>query len=127
MILFSSPLRFLPALSPMLFFRSAFELCLLGGAWLPRLLVPAARQTDKLGDRKWKPISHHLCAGLCFFFFKSSGNQIDLSALNVCVPDNRVRLCAEFEMRPFHVLPADFAARVPTEGKTYRALGEAYQ
>lgn len=59
-------------------------------------------------------------------FFKSSGNQIDLSALNVClcVPDNllfgRVTLCTELEMRPFHVSSADSAARMQFRQKRRR-------
>lgn len=47
----------------------------------PHVLLPAARQTHELGDRKWRPISYHLCAVL---FFKALGIRLTFQ-LWMCV------------------------------------------
>lgn len=147
-------LHFLPALSPLVCFPSTFELCIWqfmsslceqlpsfrpSGCWEPHIHLPAVRQADELGGRKWTPISHHLCCGVSL---KARGIRLTFqlwmcASVCLCVPDNllfgRVTSCTELETRPFRVSPADSRRGCNSDRsagggrKTHQEMGEMYK
>lgn len=94
----SSPLHFLPAVSQLVCFPATFELChwqfmsyvlqLAASFFSPLCLLGATHSPSCCEADRWtggQKMEAYQSPPVLWAVFKSSGNQIDLSALNACV------------------------------------------